>query len=106
MNPDPKHTNTDPLDEIVKDIEQWVRADVANHVNGNKTRDPEITRIEAKQAINNYINSREKSYLKSVLRSRAKTNPDMTIKELYEGLYEQKHDYRGAELNQVKGGQE
>lgn len=44
------------------------------------------------------VEQEKRAYLQSVLRSRAKTNPDVTIKELYEGLYEQKHDYRAAQL--------
>ena len=47
------------------------------------------------------VDEAEQSYLQSVLRSRAKTNPDITIKELYEGLYEQKHDYRSAQLADI-----
>lgn len=45
---------------------------------------------------NRMVQEAEQRHLKSVLRSRAKTNPDMTVKELYEGIFEQKHDYRGA----------
>ena len=60
-----------------------------------------ITSTEWQQlyaAINSLIEQEKRAYLQSVLRSRAKTNPDATIKELYEGLYEQKHEYRAAQL--------
>lgn len=40
----------------------------------------------------------EKAYFQSVLRSRAKTDPDMTLKEFYEGQFEQKHSYKGQQL--------
>lgn len=42
------------------------------------------------------IEQAEKAYFQSVMRSRAKTDPDMTIKEFYERQFEQKHNYKGA----------
>jgi hypothetical protein len=59
-----------------------------------------------KQLLAKEVEEAEKQYLKSVLRSRAKTNPDMTMKEFYEGTYNQKHDYRGATSQPNKEGQE
>jgi len=46
-------------------------------------------------------------YVKSIFRSRAKTDPDMTFAEYWERHYNQKHDYRGQdERNKIKGANE
>lgn len=91
---DPKHTNTDPLDELVEtwlpiyeSEPQYAKEAVAD------------ARKELKQAINNYINSRMLELRPNI----DGINPN--AKEYYAGFKQAQieFDQRIAELNQVKG---
>lgn len=46
--------------------------------------------------------SRTQAYVKSIFRDRARTNPNMTFAEYWEGQYNRKYDLRGAELTSTK----
>ncbi len=88
---DPKHTNTDPLDEILADYKIGFQVppdlDINEHLQGFK------------QAINNYINSRMLELRPNI----DGINPN--AKEYYAGFKQAQieFDQRIAELNQVKG---
>jgi len=54
-------------------------------------------------AINRKVLEVQQAYLKSVMGSRAETDPDMTFKEFYLRQYAQEHTYKGQKLSQLRG---
>lgn len=92
------------IDSLLKYHEKAIRDDIANHISGDKIRDSYITLVDSRSQFKNFVKSQKiahgeierERYLESVLRVRAKDTPDMTVKELYEGTFKQKHDLRGA----------
>ena len=90
MNPDPKHTNTDPLDSVLQEMFNSVR--------------PNESLSKAKQAINNYINSRVQQQVANELKYVFVTSKKELYWQSQTSLAKPLKD-RIAELNQVKGKQ-
>lgn len=54
--------------------------------------------VQAKAALLAWRDKESRRYFESVLRTWAKSDPDTTVAQLYTGIFEQKHNYRGARL--------
>lgn len=99
---DPKHTNTDPLDEADEALESlasglrgWAHGELdGTSFIGEELAEIEKTKAEAAQAINNYINSRVEGALKIAY---GLHDQPLTYGDFLEAV--------NAELNQVKGEQ-
>lgn len=73
-----------------------ISVQLQEHLNKYDINDRDFIKMLA--LIDQYVHQKQEEYIKSVFRSRAKSNPDMTFAEYWERQYNQKHDYRGAEL--------
>lgn len=88
------------LEEIVKIIkEQKQASEQLVFDQANEAHSKELKRLEEvhKAEMIAHADMESQKYLESVLRVRAKYTPNMTVKELYDGEFNQKHDLRGAE---------
>lgn len=93
------------LDNILADLEIMCEQEFAREEMGRDDNSSDIGHARAKLALTTLIEEEkrlaEKRYFESVLRTWAKSDPDMTVSELYKGIFEQKHHYTGQQRNKA-----